>query len=84
MTKIVNGLKIINKKVDPNPFLKLTVPHKLTGHTYEIRSIDICERKNLLVSGSFDKTVKIWNLSDNILLKTYLFDYYISDVVFSN
>jgi len=59
---MVNELKIINKKVDPNPFLKLTVPHKLTGHTDEITAIDICESKNLLVSGSINMSVKIWNL----------------------
>jgi len=35
-------------------------------------SLDICKKKNLLASGSVDKTVKLWNLENNTLIKTFL------------
>jgi len=62
----------------------LTVPHILKGHTNTITAIDICEKRNLLVSGSFDDTVKLWNLQDNTLIQTYKDTNSVYDAVFSS
>ena len=62
----------------------MTVPHVLEGHTNRITAIDICEKRNLLVSGSRDNKVKLWNLKDNTLLKTYEDTNSVYDAVFSS
>ena len=62
----------------------MTVQNELIGHTVSITAIDICEKRNLLVSGSLDKKVKLWNLQDNTLLKTYKDTNLVSDAVFSS
>jgi len=49
-----------------------------------VRGIDICKQRNLLASGSSDETVKLWNLEDNICIKTYNSLGGVYDVVFSN
>lgn len=41
---------------------EITFVNELKGHTDKIFAIDICEKKNLLASGSRDCTVKLWNL----------------------
>ena len=61
----------------------MTKIHALKSHNNTITAIDICEQKNLLVSGSYDYTVKVWNLQDGTLLKTYKDSSLIYDVVFS-
>ena len=61
----------------------MTKIHALKSHNKVITAIDICEQKNLLVSGSYDYTVKVWNLQDGTLLKTYKDSSLIYDVVFS-
>lgn len=48
-----------------------------------IRAVDICEQRNLIASGGRDKTVKLWNLKDNTLIKTYSYSGPIYDVAFS-
>ena len=60
------------------------MPHELEGHTDRINAIDICEKRNLLVSGSRDKKVKLWNLQDNTLLMTYEAINFVYDAVFSS
>jgi len=69
--------------MNPNPFLNLTELHILKGHTNIITAIDICEERNLLVSGCRDRTVKLWNLQNNTLLQTYNDIGLVYDVVFS-
>ena len=56
----------------------------MKGHTNIVCGIDICKHRNLLASGSLDKTVKLWNLVDNTLIKTYDYSGWVYDVVFSN
>ena len=84
MTKIINRFMTFNYIIDPNPFLKLAGPTFLQDHTQYIIAIDICEQKNLIVSGGYDMTVKLWNSQKNTLLNTYTNDYYVNDVVFSS
>jgi len=43
----------------------------LQGHTGTISAIDICESKNLLLSGSYDDTVKLWSIQTNAILQTF-------------
>ncbi len=42
----------------------------LTGHTYRVTSVAISPDGKTLVSGSVDKTIKIWNLDTGTLQKT--------------
>ena len=64
-------------------FEGFTNHHKFEGHADMVWGIDICKEKNLLVSASSDKTVKLWNLANNTLIKTYTYSSTVSDVVFS-
>jgi len=43
----------------------------LEGHTAAIRSVNF-DRKGLLASGSYDKTVRLWEVSTGNCLKTLL------------
>ena len=42
--------------------------HTLTGHTGAIRSVAISPDGKIIVSGSGDKTIKLWNFSDGKLI----------------
>jgi WD40 repeat protein len=42
----------------------------LRGHQYEIRAIGINASSTLLVTASKDKTIKLWSLTEYLLLKT--------------
>ena len=42
----------------------------LTGHTSSITSIEVTEDQQLIVSGSFDQMIKIWNASTGECIKT--------------
>jgi len=55
-------------RVDQICFEKLCASHIMNGHSSSITAIDICEQKNLLVSGSLDCKVKLWDLMENKLL----------------
>ena len=48
-----------------------------------VYGIDICRHRNLLASASRDDTVKLWNLENNTLIKTYKYPMVVYDVVFS-
>lgn len=56
----------------------------LIGHDSRVYSVDICKKKNLLASGSEDKTVKLWSLDNNSLIKTFNHFSKIYNVVLSN
>ena len=49
--------------VTPLPVEKLAVLRTLTGHTSYVYSVAISTDGQTLVSGSYDKTIKVWNLS---------------------
>ena len=44
---------------------------ELSGHTGYIRSVDISNNGNFLVSGSSDGTVRLWNIASGSLINTY-------------
>ncbi|MBD2665947.1 WD40 repeat domain-containing protein [Richelia sinica] len=44
--------------------------HSLTGHSHVVNSLAISADAKILVSGSRDKTVRIWNLESGELLQT--------------
>ncbi|GAX44432.1 serine/threonine protein kinase [Tolypothrix sp. NIES-4075] len=57
----------------PNPLANLSLAQTLTGHTKAIgedHCIAISRDNSILVSGSWDKTIKIWNLTDGTLIRT--------------
>ena len=45
-------------------------PHELTGHADAVYDIEFSPDGRLLASGSYDNTVKLWNLHDRDLLST--------------
>ncbi|MGI2909362.1 protein kinase domain-containing protein [Tolypothrix sp. VBCCA 56010] len=56
-----------------NPLANLSLAQTLTGHTDLIcgeNCIAISRDNSTLVSGSHDKTIKIWNLADGTLIRT--------------
>lgn len=55
----------------------------MEGHTDIVRGIDICKKRNLLASGSADKSVKLWNLENNKIIKTFPYSGEVYDVVFT-
>lgn len=59
-------------------------PQLFEGHSAIVYGIDICNSKNLLASGSYDNTVKLWDLEDNYLITSFKSLGVVYDVVFSN
>ena len=47
----------------------LTENTKLNGHTKKVKSLSLFSN-NLLASGSCDSTIKIWNLTTTLAIKT--------------
>ena len=43
---------------------------KLNGHTNSITSITVSNDEKTLISGSFDKSIKIWDLNSGKCIKT--------------
>src|SRR5258708_430325 len=51
-----------------------TAPNRLwtaSGHTSTVTSVAFSPDGTLMVSGSFDKTLKLWRVSDGALLRTF-------------
>ncbi|KIK33089.1 hypothetical protein CY34DRAFT_729064 [Suillus luteus UH-Slu-Lm8-n1] len=53
------------------------------GHSRQITCIDISADNTLLVSGSFDKTVRIWNLDTGKLVAPFMSEDWVGAVRFS-
>ena len=66
--------KIVDLKVKSNDFILSSncgeLIREYKGHTKSVKSIQINENSNRLISGSEDKTIKIWNLETGECLKT--------------
>ncbi|MDP8205517.1 MAG: caspase family protein [Candidatus Electryonea clarkiae] len=54
----------------PEPHINATLYKTLKGHSYAIFSVSFSPDGSLLASGSYDKTIKLWRVSDGVLLRT--------------
>ncbi len=54
----------------PNPWEKAKLRRTLSGHSDVVRSIAISPDGQILASGSYDKTIKLWSLRTGELLNT--------------
>lgn len=67
----------------PNVFRKLESPlHEFHGHSGEILDLSWSE-KNLLLSASADKTVRLWKMGCDHCLKVFLHNDYVTSVQFN-
>jgi WD40 repeat protein len=62
--KVWDTSKLATNLKDPRP------QHILMGHTHIVRSLAMSADGKLLVSGSLDKTIKIWQLETGQLIRT--------------
>jgi len=53
------------------------------AHEKRVVKLDFDEKENLLASASSDKTAKLWQMEDGVLLKTIEHEKYVRDVAFS-
>lgn len=44
--------------------------YRLEGHTWECTSVDFHPASNLLISGGFDRTIRVWDVDENAALRT--------------
>lgn len=88
MIRIVKEFQIKDKDEDEvekvDNFLNFTQNQYFIGHKDLVCGVDICKQRNLLVSGSLDQTVKIWDLRDSSLINTFKNSGPVQDVVLSN
>ena len=61
-------LKIWSLAGDNNEPLKFRLEHTLTQHSGSIHGLEIASERGILVSGSYDQTVKQWDLQTGDLL----------------
>ena len=61
----------------------LKVLHSLRGHDHEVTSVDISRDNQLLVSGSYDNTVRLWDLSNGSQMCMFHVYGAVDSVVFS-
>jgi WD40 repeat protein len=60
-----------HQEVKPKCLLEnVSIVHTITGHSHHVRSVAISPDGQTLVSGSNDKTIKIWQLSTGQELRT--------------
>ena len=52
------------------PVERLRLLHTLTGHSDSVLSVAVSPDGQTLVSGSYDKTIKIWNLNTGEEVRT--------------
>ncbi|XP_046845637.1 apoptotic protease-activating factor 1-like [Xenia sp. Carnegie-2017] len=51
--------------------------HRMHGHSHDIRALAFIPGGEFLVSGSRDKTLKIWNLKNGQLMEEFHFEHYV-------
>lgn len=56
---VLNRLKLVMDKVQEH--------NRLEGHTDSVTSVSVSPTENLIVSGSKDKTVRLWNLNGTLV-----------------
>jgi len=66
--KVKNTSKVINK-VDAININQIGKPFLNVGHTKSVNSIAI--QGDYIVSGSLDKTIKLWSIKSGRLIKTF-------------
>lgn len=55
----------------PNPWHKAKLRRTLSGHSDVVKSVAISPDGQLLASGSYDQTIKLWSLRTGELLRTF-------------
>ena len=63
-----NGSERLRLPAEYSSFKKIALNQTISGHTWAVTSVAISPDGQFLVSGSFDKTVKIWHLPSGELL----------------
>jgi WD40 repeat protein len=63
-------IKICSLVRDKQDKLTINLEHTITGHTGSIHSLAIASKQKILVSGSYDQTVKQWNLETGEMLES--------------
>ncbi|HBB32602.1 MAG TPA: hypothetical protein DC064_12595 [Cyanobacteria bacterium UBA9273] len=61
---------LLSSPTSPNAWEKVKLRRTLSGHTDVVRSIAISPDGQILVSGSYDKTIKLWGLRTGELHNT--------------
>jgi WD40 repeat protein len=64
-----HDVKIWSLKSEKNS-LRLTLNHTLTNHSGSIHGLEIASSRQIIVSGSYDQTVKQWDLHSGRLLQS--------------
>jgi WD40 repeat protein len=59
--KKVPALRAVGTFAGPDPLLKGANDRYLRGHKHYVFSVNYNPQSNLIVSGSFDETIKIWD-----------------------
>ena len=65
--------KSVKPKLPINPSRRITPEelYTLEGHSDYVNTVAFCPKKDLLASGSSDKTIKLWEPSSGKILKTF-------------
>jgi len=69
---LLNTKKKINININPELLKSWNTPKitTLEGHTHNVNSVVVSSDNKYIISGSFDRTIKIWNLSTFELVTT--------------
>jgi WD40 repeat protein len=63
--------RYLENNVDTSNLEEFTLTYTLTGHSKEVWSVAISANGQTLVSGSGDRTIKMWNVNTGQLLHTF-------------
>ena len=51
--------------------IKLGLKPDLIGHSHDVTSVNFSHDSKLIASGSYDTTIKIWNVESSTCLQTF-------------